>query len=299
MERVSTAAARSARTHGSSMRSLLLLLPGLGLFIAFFIVPFAVMIAISFMDGHFVRGDEIAFTLEHYRVIFSDPFYLRVMWNTLKLGLITTAIALALGYPLAYQLSRTRNPNTRRLMLAAVLSPMMVGIVVRLYGWMTILQDTGLINSALLKLGLIRSPLPLMYNEFGIVVALVHVYIPFMILSIHGVISGIDERLEEAAQNLGATRWQAFLEVTLPLSMPGVLAGCLLVFSLAMSSYVVPILMGGFQYMTLPVLVYQEIAGIFNFAFGAALAVLLLAMGIVVLVLYYRVMTQVHRGVMS
>jgi len=278
---------------------LLLLLPGLVLFLAFFVAPLSVMIAISLMRGNPIAGDPIVFTLEHYRRIFGDSFYMRVLWNTIKLGLVATAASLVLGYPLAYQLARTREPGARRIMLVAVLSPMLVGIVVRIYGWMSILADTGLINATLMKLGVLSRPLPLMYNEFGIVVALVHVFIPFMILTISGVISGIDESLEEAAENLGATRWQAFREVTLPLSLPGILAGCLLVFSLTVSSYVVPILMGGFQYMTLPILVYQEIAGIFNFAFGAALAVLLLAVGLSVIVLYYRILSLVGQGVLQ
>ena len=151
---------------------------------------------------------------------------------------------------------------------------------------MTLLSDKGVINQILLSLGLINKPLQLMYNEAGIVVGLVHIYVPFMVLTLTGVIGRIDERLEQAAENLGASPLRAFVEVTLPLSLPGILAGSLLVFALAISAYVTPILLGGFQIMTLPILIYQQISANFNIGFAAALGMVLLIISFSLVVTY-------------
>ena len=154
---------------------------------------------------------------------------------------ITTVVALLIGYPLAHWMARMQSRLGHALVLMAVIAPLLTGIVVRTFAWMTILQDKGVINTTLIGWGLIEKPLPLMYNEFGTVVALVHIYVPFMVLTLIGVIGRIDERLEQAARSLGAGRLRAFVEVTLPLSLPGILAGSLLVFALSISAYVTPV----------------------------------------------------------
>jgi putative spermidine/putrescine transport system permease protein len=153
---------------------------------------------------------------------------------------------------------------------------------------MTLLSDKGVVNQTLMSLGVIGQPLKLMYTETGIVVGLVHIYVPFMVLTLTGVIGRIDERLEQAAENLGASPLRAFLEVTLPLSLPGILAGSLLVFALAISAYVTPILLGGFQIMTLPILIYQQISANFNVGFAAALGIVLLMLSLGLVVAYNR-----------
>jgi putative spermidine/putrescine transport system permease protein len=145
-------------------------------------------------------------------------------------------------------------------------------------------------------LGWIDSPLQLMYNEFGTVVALVHIYVPYMVLTLTGVIGRIDERLEQAARNLGANRFRAFLEVTLPLSLPGILAGSLLVFALSISAYVTPFLMGGTDVLTLPMLIYQQVGASFNLGFAGALGVILLAVSLVVVLAYNRVLSRFAGG---
>src|SRR5919197_1287377 len=296
MGRAAVAARPRAARGAWSVGRALLLLPLLALFVGFFVLPLLVMGAISLLTGNPVNDENVRFTLVNYGKLFSDPFYLEVLGVTLKLGLITTILAILIGYPLAYQLARARSPKLRTLLLVAVLSPMLTGIVVRTYAWMTLLADHGVINSFLGSLGLIEQPLPLMYNQLGVVVALVHIFTPFMVLTLTGVIGKLDPRLEEAARSLGASRPRAFLEVTLPLSMPGILAGSLLVFSLTISSYVTPILMGGFSILTLPILIYQQINGVFNYAFGAALAFLLLAVSLVLVVLYFRIVKRIAAG---
>ena len=167
-------------------------------------------------------------------------------------------------------------------------SRFLTGIVVRTFAWMTLLSDKGVINQTLISLGLISQPLKLMYTETGIVVGLVHIYVPFMVLTLTGVIGRIDERLEQAAENLGASPLRAFIEVTLPLSLPGILAGSLLVFALAISAYVTPILLGGFQIMTLPILIYQQISANFNVGFAAALGIVLLMISLLLVIAYNR-----------
>jgi putative spermidine/putrescine transport system permease protein len=167
--------------------------------------------------------------------------------------------------------------------MMTVLAPMLTGVVVRTFAWMALLSDQGAINQTLTGLGLISKPLPLMYNEFSIVLGLTHIYVPYMVLTLVGVIGRIDERLEQAAQNLGASPLRAFAEVTLPLSLPGILAGSLLVFALA-------ILMGGFQIMTLPMLIYQQIASSFNVGFAAALGMVLLIISLVLVIAYNRIL---------
>jgi putative spermidine/putrescine transport system permease protein len=183
-------------------------------------------------------------------------------------------------------MARIKSRTGHALLLMAVLAPMLTGIVVRTFAWMTLLSDKGVINQVLLSLGLIGKPLQLMYNETGIIIGLVHIYVPFMVLTLTGVIGRIDERLEQAAENLGASPLRAFIEVTLPLSLPGVLAGSLLVFALAISAYVTPILLGGFQIMTLPILIYQQISANFNIGFAAALGMMLLVISFMLVIAY-------------
>jgi putative spermidine/putrescine transport system permease protein len=267
-----------------------LILPTLLFFGLFFALPLGVMALLSVLTDNPVVAPEAAFTARHYRRLLDDPFHFEVLWTTLRLGLWTTAVALVVGYPLAHLMARMRSRAGHVLLLVAVLAPLLTGVVVRTYAWMTLLSDKGVINSLLAGLGLTHRPVKLMYNELGIVVALVHIYVPFMVLTLAGVIGRIDERLEEAARNLGATRLRAFLEVTLPLSLPGILAGSLLVFALSISAYVTPILMGGFQVMTLPILIYQQVSASFNLGFAAALGLVLLLVSLALVVGYNHVL---------
>lgn len=267
-----------------------LVLPTLLLFAVFFALPFGVMALLSLTTDNPLVAPDAALTVRHYRRLVGDAYHFEVLATTVRLGLLTTLAALGLGYPLAHLMARMRSRLGHALLLMAVLAPLLTGVVVRTYAWMTLLSDQGVINSVLTGLGLTRRPLRLMYNEFGIVVALVHIYVPFMVLTLSGVIARIDPRLEEAARNLGAGRLRAFREVTLPLSLPGILAGSLLVFALAISAYVTPILMGGFQVMTLPILVYQQVSASFNLGFASALGLVLLVVSIGLVVAYHRVL---------
>ncbi|WP_332117129.1 ABC transporter permease [Azorhizobium caulinodans] len=269
----------------------LALLPSALFFALFFFLPIGLMAVMSFLTGNPVVMPNVTATTRHYERILDDPYYFEVMWTTVRIGLYTTAETLILGYPLAHLMARIKSRSLHALLLMAVLMPMLTGIVVRTFAWMALLSDKGVVNQILQALGF--TPMQLMYNEFGIVLGLVHIYLPFMILTLTGVIGRIDERLEQAAQNLGASPIRAFIEVTLPLSVPGILAGSLLVFALAISAYVTPILMGGFQIMTLPILIYQQISANFNIGFAAALGMVLLTLSLILVFAYNHILAAV------
>ena len=273
----------------------LLLGPYVLLLAVFFVAPLLLMLAISFSRQSYGQL-EWAFTPQHYVHFFTDAYYLGVLGDTLWLGVLTTAVSLLLGYPLAYHLALTRS-RAKPLLIVCILSPLLVGIVIRCYGWMILLADRGLVNAMLIDGGWRAKPLPLMYNRFGVTVALVHVFLPFMVLSLTGVLKRLDPHLLEAAMTLGASPFRAFLEVTLPLSLPGILAGSLLVFSLAISSFVVPILLGGFKVQVLPMIIYEQMLSVFDWPFGAANAFVLLVLSVILIALYIRATERALRGI--
>jgi putative spermidine/putrescine transport system permease protein len=271
-----------------------LIAPALLLFLLFFILPFAIMAVMSLFSSNPISNPHAYLTTRHYMRFIEDSagIFHDALWETLRIGVVTTVASLLIGYPLAHWIARLQSRLGYALALMAVITPLLTGIVVRTFAWMTILQDKGVINTTLIDLGLIRKPLPLMYNEFGTVVALVHIFIPFMVLTLIGVIGRIDERLEQAARSLGAGRLRAFVEVTLPLSLPGVLAGSLLVFALSISSYVTPTLMGGTSVLTLPMLIAQQLGTSFNPNFAGALGVILLSVSLVIVIVYNRILAR-------
>jgi len=262
------------------------------LFVLFFALPFGVMAALSLLSGNPVSNPDVAFTARNYARLIDSDLYFDALIATLRIGIVVTALALAIGYPLAHWMARMQSRLGHALVLMAVIAPMLTGIVVRTFAWMTILQDKGVVNTLLLQWGVIGKPLPLIYNEFGTIVALVHIYVPFMVLTLTGVIGRIDERLEQAARSLGAGRLRAFVEVTLPLSLPGILAGSLLVFALSISAYVTPSLMGGTDVLTLPMLIAQQVGTSFNPNFAGALGVILLLVSLAIVVAYNRILAR-------
>jgi putative spermidine/putrescine transport system permease protein len=269
-----------------------LLAPALLLFVLFFVLPFGVMAGMSFFSSNPVTNPNAVLTTRHYeRFIFdSAGIFHDALWATLRIGFVTTLVSLLIGYPLAHWMARMHSRIGHALALMAVIAPLLTGIVVRTFAWMTLLGDRGVINTTLQWMGVAGKPLPLMYNEFGVVIGLVHIYVPFMVLTLVGVIGRIDPTLEEAARGLGASRLRTFLEVTLPLSLPGILAGSLLVFALAISAYVTPVLLGGNNVLTLPMLIYQQVSASFNLGFAGALGVVLLAVSLALVFAYNTIL---------
>lgn len=264
-----------------------LLLPAALLLGVFLVIPYLNIVLMSFRTPGEGTPYGAGFTIGNYVRFFSDGFYLFQVFNTLWIGLLTTTLCLVIGFPVAWQLARG-DMRFRGLAYGLVLSPLLVGIVIRSYGWTILLGNAGLINRTLQSLGIIDAPLPLMYNALGITIALVHVFLPFMILPIMAAIQGVDPSLESAARSLGASRFTAFRRVILPLSMPGIQAGCILVFVLSLSAYVTPSLIGGLRVKTMAVTVVDALIDTFQWPWGSALALMLSVTGAICVVIFVR-----------
>ena len=273
----------------------MLIAPALAVVIVFFVLPYANLLLMSFFTTAKAKPYEAVLTLENYAGALGDSFQWRVLWRTLKLGFLTTVFTLLLGYPLAYNLARATS-RMKGILLVLLLSPLLVGVVIRSFGWMVLLADTGLVNSVLKYTGVAPAGLPLMYNEFGVLVGTVHIYLPFMVLSISGTLQSIGPDLDLAARSLGASASKAFWRIIFPLSLPGVFSGCLLVFVLAVSSYVIPALLGGFKVITTPLLVVQTAIDVNNWPGAAAQAVVLFAASLLCIGVYFRLMNRAMRG---
>jgi putative spermidine/putrescine transport system permease protein len=212
----------------------------------------------------------------------SDPFYVGILWNTVSVSLRVTALCLLLGYPTAFFLARTRSRG-KNILMVVVIFPFLVSAVVRSYGWMVILGTRGLLNQALLALGLIDAPLRLLNSSAAVIIGLVHLLVPYLLLSIASVIQAIDRNIESAAYSLGEPPRTLFFRVLLPLSSPGLVSGSILVFTLSMTSYVTPKLLGGARFRMMSTMIFQEINVNFNWGFASAISYILLAAILLVL----------------
>ena len=217
-----------------------------------------------------------AFTLENYVKFFTDPFYLAVLFRTIRVAALCTLICVVLAFPMAYCLARTRS-RFKNLLLMAVILPLFVGNAVRAAGWMVLFGNRGFVNALLTEAGIAREPLQIMYTELAVVIGIIAVNLPFVVLTLQAVLEGIDRPIEEAALGLGAGPWRTFWHVILPLAMPGVIAGTILSFILAMNAYATPVLLGGPTFQMMGPTVYNQFAGLSNWPFGAALAFVLMA----------------------
>ncbi|MCC6471454.1 MAG: ABC transporter permease [Alphaproteobacteria bacterium] len=270
------AAATGAPAHERGLTAAALLLPASLVVVVGLLVPLGILLRYSFNQFVPVKGlvpDSV--TAENYVKFFTDPFYLGVLWRTFRVAAFCTAICLLLGMPLAYVLARTRSRHKNLLIMAVVL-PLFVGNAVRAAGWMVMFGSKGFVNSVLLGLGLIGEPLQIMYTEFAVVVGITAVNLPFMVLTLQSVIEGIEPVVEEAALSLGAGPIATFRRVVLPLAMPGLLAGTILCFILAMNAYATPVLLGGPRFQMMGPTVYGQFAGLSNWPFGAALSFVLM-----------------------
>jgi len=271
-----------------------ILLPTLAVFGLIFAAPLVDLILLSFhrMTGPAQVGG--AYTLANYRAFVSDPFYLEMLLRTCGLGLLVTLGCLVTGYPVAYYLARTPS-RWRGLALFLVIAPLLVSAIVRNIGWFPLLSQSGAVNWVLLKFGLIAAPLSLINNFTGVVIGLVHALLPFMILSLTTVIQRIEGDLEEAAANLGAGPLQTFWRVLLPLSLPGVVSGSLLVFAMAISAYTTPAILGGNRVLVMATYIAQQFRTVLNYPAGGTAAALLLVFAAVLTVLALQLRTGEER----
>jgi putrescine transport system permease protein len=218
--------------------------------VLFFALPFVIVLAISIVPAAnsvppFASPLAPAnWTLDSYRLLLSDSLYAGAVANALRIAATSTAICLLIGYPMAYAIARAR-PRRRNVLLMLVILPFWTSFLIRVYAWMILLRPTGLINGALMWLGVITEPLPLINNEFAVHLGIVYSYLPFMVLPLYAALERLDPALREAAYDLGARPARTFFAVTLPLSLPGVAAGSLLVFIPAVGEFVIPDLLGG------------------------------------------------------
>lgn len=253
----------------------------LAFMMAFFIVPFLVIVVASFQNK---AGD---WSLANYARIVADSYYPGVLWTTFKLSLIATLVSFFIGYPIAYYIvNMVKSRGLRRLCYILVIMPLFTSNIVRSFGWIILLGRQGVVNSTLMALGLTERPLPLLFTEFSIVVGLAYILVPFMVLTVAGILQTIDRSLEEASLDLGANRLVSFATVTFPLSLPGVVAGSLIVFTLAVSAYVVPSIMSGGRTVVMAMSIFEQYGSLFDFNFGAALAVGLLVVTLLLIALY-------------
>jgi putative spermidine/putrescine transport system permease protein len=216
-----------------------------------------------------------AFTAENYGKFFADPFYTNIFWTTLRVAGLCTVICVLMGLPLAYVLARTQT-KYKNLLIMLVVLPLFVGNAVRAAGWMTLFGSKGFLNVTLQNLGLIASPLEIMYTEGAVIAGIIAVNLPYMVLTLQSVIEGINRNVEEAAFSLGAGPMTMFRRVLLPLALPGILAGTILTFILGMNAYATPVLLGGPKFKMMGPLVFGQFQ-LNNWPFGAAVAFVLMA----------------------
>ena len=271
------------KTDNNKISSWWLLVPTSFLYLITFFIPLITLLVMSF--SRFESSvTTLGFYLDNYEKILTDGITLKIFFQTVELSLMITLFCLLLGYPVA-MLMRRVGPKARLWILLLVVSPLLTSIIVRNVAWVLILGRSGMINDLLISWGLISKPLPLMYNTFGVVLAVVHVYLSFMVLPLFAALSSINNSLEEAAASLGAKPLSIFLNVTLPLSLPGIMAGCTLVFILSMGVYLTPVIMGGNFVVTLPMLIEDAVRNRYNWPEASAMALLLLiAIGIMIVI---------------
>ncbi len=296
MSQATSELAVTERPERRDWSPLLLAAPNL-VWLLLFMAGALVMLAIMSLHGYEAGGRGILPTWEltHYKAFLTDRFFLDILARSLLMSLYVTLWCLLLGFPFAYALSRLRGWK-RAVLYFVVLAPLLTSAVVRTFGWMILLSNNGFINKTLMNIGVIEMPIPMMYRMTGIVIALVQVLLPFMILALDAALLNIDRQLYDAARNLGAGASRIFFQVTLPLTLPGIVSGSILVFTLAISAFVTPALIGGPRIPVMATLIYQQGIALLNWPFGGAISFVLLAVLLLILGLALAIAGRATRG---
>jgi putative spermidine/putrescine transport system permease protein len=256
-------------TSRSAGREWQLTLPLAAFFVAFFVAPLAVLAVWSF----YVATETHTFTFAQYARFLSDRFTLGILWDTLWLGVQATLVCLVFGYPLAW-LALRLTPRWQAALLFVVVLPILTSVVVRTFAWIVMLGSQGVINKTLIAIGLIDTPLRLLYTETGVIMVLAQVQMPLMVLPIMATLTRVDRNLFDASASLGAGAWRTFWRVTVPLSLPGVIAGCILVYAACVTAFVTQTLIGGARRIYMPLYIYQQATGANDWPFAAAMSVI-------------------------
>jgi putative spermidine/putrescine transport system permease protein len=250
--------------------------PALMLFVGVLVIPLAMTVMLSFHDWGQYKGIEPVFILKNWREIATDPYYVEMFGRTFRIALLTTLITAVLGAPEAYILNRMQAP-WKSIFLLVILGPLLISVVARTLGWALLFGgNNGLVNKLLMSSGLIGAPLRFMFTETGMVVALAHVMMPFMVLSVWAALQRLDPQIENAALSLGAGPLTIIRRIVVPQIMPGVLSGAIIVFSLSASAFATPAIIGGRRLKVAATLAYDEFLNTLNWPLGAAVAILLL-----------------------
>jgi putative spermidine/putrescine transport system permease protein len=264
-----------------------LVLPLAALFAAFFVAPLCVLIALSLSTD----AEMHAFTVASYVKFFTDAFNYSILWATLMLGVKATLLCLLFGYPIAWVCSRA-SARWQTALLFLVILPIMTSVVVRTFSWIVILGRQGVLNQIAMGLGLTSEPLRLLFTELGVVIVLAQVQMPLMVLPILTVMSKTDPNLADASRALGAGEWRTLWRITLPLSLPGVIAGCILTYAASVTAFVTQTLIGGARLVYMPLHIYQQAIGANNWPFAAAISVIFM-FAVLVIVVLLNLLTRV------
>jgi spermidine/putrescine transport system permease protein len=261
------------------------LAPSWTVMLTLFLFPMLIILAYSLLTRGTYGGISLPWSVESYQR-FADPIYLGILWRSFWIAGASTVISLLLGFPLALFISRAG--KWKNLYLSLVILPFWTSFLVRTYAWMFLLRDTGLVNSTLQKLGIIHDPLPLLYNDFAVILGLVYGYLPFMVLPLFGTLEKLDRNLLEAAADLGARPWATLLRVVLPLSAPGIRAGVILVFIPCLGAYLTPDLLGGGKSVMIGNLIQNQFTTARDWPFGSAISLALMAVVMALLLAFVR-----------
>lgn len=287
---------------GASGRRWAAAVPGLWLFV-FFLLPFLVVAKLSLSEAAIARPpflplwewDEdylrITLNLGNYRYLVEDTLYINAFIESLRIAFVSSLICLVVGYPMAWFIARAR-PGRRNILLMLVILPFWTSFLLRVYAWIGLLKANGVINNTLMSIGLINEPIPMLQTDFAVYLGIVYTYLPFLVLPLYANLVKIDNALFEAAEDLGARPWQSFLTVTLPLSIPGMLAGCLLVFIPAVGEFVIPALLGGADTLMIGKVLWSEFFNNRDWPVASAVAMVML----VILVLPIMLLRNAQRA---
>ncbi|MGH2539564.1 MAG: ABC transporter permease [Actinomycetota bacterium] len=288
---MSESAAPARRARGRVWGSRFVLLgPGVAYWLVFFLVPVGVLIAYSFFRRGPYGGVIYEATLRNYVRAF-DPLYIGVLWTSIRIAAVATAAALLLAYPAALFIARA-SPRRRVPLLVLVILPFWTSFLIRTYAWMLLLNPAGLINKVLQGAGLIDEPLPLLYNEFAVTLGLVYAYLPLMVLPIYASLERLGPQSAEAASDLYASPAQTLRKVTIPLTLPGIVAGCIFVFVPSLGNFIVPDLLGGGQTVMIGNVIQQQFLQARDWPFGAVLAMSVIVLMFVVLAVQAQVLRR-------
>jgi len=279
-----------AASAEASTYDLKLALPLALFFAVFFLAPLAILVYVSLHTD-----TSMAYMgLTQYAKFLLDPFSLRVLGHTLWIGVEVTALCLLLGFPMAW--SYVRAPGwAQTVLILVILLPLLTSVVVRTFAWIVILGRQGIVNTSLLALGVIESPLRLLYTEGGMIVALAQVQMPLMVLPLITALSRLDPNLLDASAALGAGHWRSFRKVVLPLTFPGIVAGCLLTYAAALSAFITQTLVGGGQMLFMPMYLYQQASTLNNWPFAAAISFIFLV-AVLAVITIFNMLGKISQG---